>query len=127
MMLDGMRALNADEATKVIVLVSKPPAKSVEEKVLAEIKNMSKPVVVCFIGGTEEAVVNAGGHFAKTTKEAALKAVILSGVDESTIDKHPLNLPPHRGDQGQAKAGATIYPWIVLRRNAVRRSHVPGD
>ena len=93
MMLDGMRALNADEATKVIVLVSKPPAKSVEEKVLAEIKNMSKPVVVCFIGGTEEAVVNAGGHFAKTTKEAALKAVILSGVDESTIDKHPLNLP----------------------------------
>lgn len=93
MMLDGMRALNQDDATKVIVLVSKPPAKSVEEKVLAEIKNMSKPVVVCFIGGTEEAVVNAGGHFAKTTKEAALKAVILSGVDESTIDKHPLNLP----------------------------------
>jgi FdrA protein len=93
MMLDGMRALNEDEATKVIVLISKPPAKSVEENVLAEIKNMSKPVVVCFIGGTEEAVVNAGGHFAKTTKEAALKAVILSGVDESTIDKHPLNLP----------------------------------
>ncbi|MBU5444344.1 acyl-CoA synthetase FdrA [Paenibacillus sp. MSJ-34] len=93
MMLDGMRALNEDQATKVIVLVSKPPAKSVEQKVLAEIKSMSKPVVVCFIGGSEEAVVQAGGHFAKTTKEAALKAVILSGVDESTIDKHPLNLP----------------------------------
>ncbi|KKO52462.1 acyl-CoA synthetase FdrA [Paenibacillus sp. DMB20] len=93
MMLDAMRALNHDEATKVIVLISKPPAKSVEQKVLAEIQNMSKPVVVCFIGGSEEAVVNAGGHFAKTTKEAALKAVILSGVDESKIDKHPLNLP----------------------------------
>jgi len=93
MMLDGMRALNEDEATKVIVLISKPPAKSVEQKVLAEIKNMSKPVVVCFIGGSEEAVAAAGGHFAKTTKEAALKAVILSGVDESKIDKHPLNLP----------------------------------
>lgn len=93
MMLDGMRALNADPATKVIVLISKPPAKSVEQKVLAEIKNMDKPVVVCFIGGSEEAVVAAGGHFAKTTKEAALQAVILSGIDESTIDKHPLNLP----------------------------------
>lgn len=93
MMLDGMKALNEDDATKVIVLISKPPAKIVEQKVLAEIKNMNKPVVVCFIGGSEEAVVAAGGHFAKTTKEAALKAVILSGVDESKIDKHPLNLP----------------------------------
>lgn len=93
MMLDGMKALNEDDATKVIVLISKPPAKSVEQKVLAEIKNMNKPVVVCFIGGSEEAVVAVGGHFAKTTKEAALKAVILSGVDESKIDKHPLNLP----------------------------------
>lgn len=93
MMLDGMKALNEDEATKVIVLISKPPAKSVEQKVLAEIKHMSKPVVVCFIGGSEEVVAAAGGHFAKTTKEAALKAVILSGVDESKIDKHPLNLP----------------------------------
>lgn len=60
---------------------------------LNEIKNMHKPVVVCFIGGTEEAVLEAGGHFAKTTKEAALKAAILSGIDESQIDKHPLNLP----------------------------------
>lgn len=93
MMLDAMKALNEDEATKVIVLISKPPAKSVEQKVLNEIKNMHKPVVVCFIGGTEEAVLEAGGHFAKTTKEAALKAVILSGIDESQIDKHPLNLP----------------------------------
>ncbi|MFC5402661.1 acyl-CoA synthetase FdrA [Cohnella soli] len=93
MMLDAMRALNEDEATKVIVLISKPPAPSVEQKVLAEIKQMNKPVVVCFIGGSEDAVTAAGGHFAKTTKEAALKAVILSGVDESTIDKHPLNLP----------------------------------
>lgn len=93
MMLDAMKALNEDEATKVIVLISKPPAKSVEQKVLNEIKNMHKPVVVCFIGGTEEAVLEAGGHFAKTTKEAALKAAILSGIDESQIDKHPLNLP----------------------------------
>ncbi|MGC5325201.1 acyl-CoA synthetase FdrA [Brevibacillus sp. SYSU BS000544] len=93
MMLDGMKALNEDEATKVIVLVSKPPAKSVEEKVLAEIKNCSKPVVVCFIGGSEEAVVKAGGHFAKTTKEAALKAVVLAGADESKINKRALNLP----------------------------------
>lgn len=93
MMLDGMKALNDDEETKVIVLISKPPAKSVEEKVLAEIQYCKKPVVVCFIGGSEEAVIKAGGHFAKTTKEAALKAVVLAGADESTINKRALNLP----------------------------------
>ncbi|MFA1736598.1 acyl-CoA synthetase FdrA [Lysinibacillus fusiformis] len=93
MMLDGIQALDADEATKVIVLVSKPPEASVEKKVLAQIKECSKPVVVYFIGGNEEAVVAAGGHFAKTSKEAALKAVLLAGIDEAGINKRALNLP----------------------------------
>ncbi|MEK8197406.1 MULTISPECIES: acyl-CoA synthetase FdrA [Lysinibacillus] len=93
MMLDGIKALDADEATKVIVLVSKPPEASVEKKVLAQIKECSKPVVVYFIGGNEEAVVAAGGQFAKTSKEAALKAVLLAGIDEASINKRALNLP----------------------------------
>lgn len=92
MMIDGMRALNSDEKTKVIVLISKPPAKSIEEKVLAEIKTFDKPVVVCFIGGSEKAVEDAGGIFAKTTKEAAFKAVILSGKSEDEIKKEDLDL-----------------------------------
>lgn len=93
MMLDSMKALDEDEATKVIVLISKPPAPSVEEKILAQIKNCQKPVVVYFIGGTEEAVTQAGGHFAKTSKEAALKAVVLAGANEDEINKRALNLP----------------------------------
>lgn len=93
MMLDGMRALAEDPSTEVIVLVSKPPAKVVEQRVLAEIKGCGKPVVVCFLGGSEAPVVAAGGHFARTTKEAALKAVILAGRNESEIDKRALNLP----------------------------------
>ncbi len=93
MMIDGLRALAMDPATTVIVLVSKPPAKSVEQKVLAEIEGCNKPVVVCFLGGSEEAVVKAGGHFARTTKDAALKAVILAGKKEDEINKRALNLP----------------------------------
>jgi len=94
MMLDGMRALSADPDTSVIVLISKPPAESVEKKILAEIKNCGKPVVVCFIGGVGEDVVkDTGGHYARTTKDAALKAVLLTGVNETGIDRHPLNLP----------------------------------
>jgi FdrA protein len=93
MMLDGIRALDADEETKVIVLVSKPPAASVEDKICEQIKKCSKPVVVWFIGGNEEKVTAAGGHFAKMSKEAALKAVLLTGADESKINKKALNIP----------------------------------
>ncbi len=93
MMLDALRALEADAATEVIVLVSKPPAKSVEKKVLAAVKSCRKPVVVCLLGGSEAAVLEAGAHFAKTTKEAALKAVILAGAKEEEINKRALNLP----------------------------------
>lgn len=93
MMLDGIKALEDDEATKVIVLISKPPAASVEEKVLAQIKQCKKPVVVWFVGGDEQKVKQAGGHFAKMSKEAALKAVLLAGADESKINKRALNIP----------------------------------
>ncbi|MCL6574356.1 MAG: acyl-CoA synthetase FdrA [Bacillus sp. (in: Bacteria)] len=93
MMLDGIKALQEDEATKVIVLISKPPAPSVEVKVLAQIKQSKKPVVVWFVGGDEEKVNQAGGHFAKMSKEAALKAVLLAGADESKLNKRALNLP----------------------------------
>ncbi|HYG86751.1 MAG TPA: acyl-CoA synthetase FdrA [Azospirillum sp.] len=93
MMIDALRALDADEATQVIVLVSKPPAKTVQEKVLREVASCRKPVVVCLLGGSEDAVVKAGAHFAKTTKEAALKAVILGGKKEEEINKRALNLP----------------------------------
>lgn len=78
MMIDGIRALAADAGTDAIVLVSKPPAPEVEKKVLAEIANAGKPVVVYFIGGSEEAVTAAGGHFAATSQDAALQAVRLT-------------------------------------------------
>lgn len=85
MMLDGLRALQEDPHTEVIVLISKPPAKAVEERVLAQIADSGKRVVVCFIGGSEEAVLQAGGAFARTTKEAALKAVLLTGAREENF------------------------------------------
>ncbi|MFD0067315.1 acyl-CoA synthetase FdrA [Streptomyces sp. NPDC056690] len=80
MMIDGIRALADDPGTSVIVLVSKPPVPAVQDKVLAEIAGAGKPVVVYFVGGSEESVTAAGGHFAASTQDAALQAVRL-GVD----------------------------------------------
>jgi succinyl-CoA synthetase alpha subunit len=79
MMIDGLRALAQDAATEVIVLVSKPPAKGVEQRVLDEVRRCGKPVVVCLLGGSAQAATAAGGHFARTTQEAAARAVALAG------------------------------------------------
>ncbi|MFH8724940.1 acyl-CoA synthetase FdrA [Streptomyces termitum] len=87
MMVDGIRALAADPATDVIVLVSKPPAASVEKKVLAEVAAAGKPVVVWFIDGSEEAVTAAGGHFAAGSLQAARKAVELAGITGSAVEE----------------------------------------
>lgn len=47
MMLDAIDMLEADDATRVIALISKPPAPAVAEKVLARTRACRKPVVVC--------------------------------------------------------------------------------
>ena len=74
MMADGLAMLSEDEETKVIVLISKPPAKSVQDKIIQQAAQINKPVVICFIGanltGTQGNIV-----FTKNTKEAAIKAV----------------------------------------------------
>ena len=93
MMLDGIKALQEDEDTKIIILVSKPPAKEVADKIYAEVQKSEKPVVICFLGGDQKEIEASGAIYAKTTKQAALKAVILSGVPEETINKHSLNMP----------------------------------
>lgn len=85
MMIDAIRALAADPGTAVIVLVSKPPAPDVERKVLAEIATAGKPVVVHFVGGSREAVTEAGGHYAASTQDAALQAVRLTSDPEAAV------------------------------------------
>lgn len=77
MMIEGLKALQADEETEVIVLISKPPAPSVQERILLQVKACAKPVVVCFIDGDPTEVENAGAIFASTLIGAARKAVTL--------------------------------------------------
>ncbi|MEB8341926.1 acyl-CoA synthetase FdrA [Streptomyces endophyticus] len=85
MMIDAIRALAADPRTRAIVLVSKPPAPAVERKVLAEIATAGKPVVVYFVGGSEQAVTEAGGHYAADSQDAALQAVRLTSDPEAAV------------------------------------------
>jgi len=78
MMIEGFKALINDKATKVIVLVSKPPAPEVAEKILNMMKTTDKPVVVCFIGGDRNEIEKQGAYSCVDLEDAARKAVLLS-------------------------------------------------
>lgn len=64
----------------MIVLVSKPPEKSVEEKVFAQIEKMDKPVVVCLLEGDTSRRCRDGVYLCDNLLGAAEQAVRLSGV-----------------------------------------------
>jgi succinyl-CoA synthetase alpha subunit len=71
-------ALDADDETKVIVIVSKPPHPSVMKQVAARLAALSKPVVACFLGGDPVLLEGTGAHFVGDLEEAAARAVELS-------------------------------------------------
>ncbi|WP_188692025.1 acyl-CoA synthetase FdrA [Silvimonas amylolytica] len=74
-MLYGLQALIEDAATKVIVLVSKPPAPAVADKIMARASAAGKPVVVHFLGAPRDALAPQGITFAHTLGDAAEVAV----------------------------------------------------
>ena len=71
MMLAGLKALQEDPETGVIVLVSKPPAAGVATRVLEQVTRSEKPSVVCFLGQTPGALETTGVLFAHTLEQAA--------------------------------------------------------
>lgn len=77
-MLQGIEALARDRETKVIVLISKPPASAVASAVLAAAAKARKPVVVNFIGAAPDKPRARNLHIARTLEEAALAAVALA-------------------------------------------------
>jgi FdrA protein len=75
-LLAGLDLLARDPATRVIAIVSKPPAQSVAERALAAARASGKPTVVLFLG----AELSGGGniHPVATLEEAAATAVALA-------------------------------------------------
>jgi hypothetical protein len=95
MMLDGIDALDADDGTDVIVVISKPPADAVATSVLDRLAASGKPAVACFLGAGDEltqAGAARGIPVFDRTKPAALAAVVAAGIREDGLDLHPLNL-----------------------------------
>lgn len=81
MMLDCLAALQADPATAVIVVISKPPSAPVAAAIIAALKTGGKPAVVCFLNHAGDAADEGGQlYFCSSLETTARQAVALSGL-----------------------------------------------
>ena len=85
MFIEEMKALAADTNTDVILLVSKPPAKEVVEKIISVARGIRKPVVGVFLGASPELLKGSNIRQALTLEEAALLSVAYSKKENATI------------------------------------------
>lgn len=79
-MLDAIDRLVADPGTDVLLCVSKPPAESVAQQVLAALAATSKPAAVCFVGATGLDAPD-GVTVTTTLEDAAVAAARLAGAN----------------------------------------------
>ena len=133
MMLQGLRMLQEDPKTEVIVLISKPPAPAVAQKVLAAITK-AKSTIVCFLGADPGAIEKAGALPATTLTQAATIAAalatggnyceVLMGLEDFSQDLIPLAeaerrklAPDQRTLRGLFVGGTFCYEAQLLLKN----------
>lgn len=85
-MLHGLRALDRDPGTEVIVLISKPPSPRIAARVLTLAEESAKPVVVMFLGADPVSLNRKGVFAAATLAGAADLAVGLARGNADTQD-----------------------------------------
>jgi FdrA protein len=94
--LEGLRLLQEDAETRVIVLISKPPAPAVAEQVIAAAAAAGKPAVVCFVGADQAQLKERYGArvtIAETLSEAAMLALQLAtGTPARPVDEPPASI-----------------------------------
>lgn len=77
-MLSALEGLKEDEATEVVVIISKPPAPEIAEKVFEAAQNMNKPVVLCLLSSGKKDGLGENIVQCYSIEETAAKAVSLS-------------------------------------------------
>jgi FdrA protein len=110
-MLAALDALDADAATRSLVLISKPPAARVARTVLERLRRSAKRSVVCFLGSQEPGV-------ARTLTDAA----------EAAVGGKIAYTPPALGKQRGAIRG--LYCGGTLAAEAeliLRAANAPGE
>ncbi|MBE7038524.1 MAG: acyl-CoA synthetase FdrA [Ruminococcaceae bacterium] len=94
-MIQSIKALEEDEGTKIIALISKPPSKSAFIKVIDEIKKCKKKVVVHFLNGDNNLLKENGILYGETFDETANILMELSSgkkIEPKKIFEDELNI-----------------------------------
>ncbi|MCX6354211.1 MAG: acyl-CoA synthetase FdrA [Candidatus Aureabacteria bacterium] len=104
-MLQGIEGLDADPDTKLIVLISKPPAPSVARTVLDRAKECSKPVIVIFLKGDPAEAAKRGLAFSPNLEGGALAAVAVLEGKKYT----PTEISPELSSRAR-EAGKALKP-----------------
>lgn len=103
MMLEGLKALQQDPATKVLVLISKPPATEVAQAMLKQVSASDKPTVVCFLGGDVTAMSSIPNVIpACTLYECALQVVQTVQAGKGNLEALIAAENAELGEQAQA-------------------------
>jgi FdrA protein len=121
MAVPAVRALVADDATDVILLVSKPPAAEVAREVVAAARG--KPLVAALIGGADDVGAADGVVVTRTLEGGAVAAVervggappdLVEGLVEQTRERAE-GLPPERTlVRGLFSGGTLCYESLVV-------------
>jgi len=114
----GLDLLDRDPETKVIVLVSKPPAKDAADEILQYARGLSKPVVVNFIGYQTALQEVDNLLFTSTFDDTAAAAVALDvDLEDSEITKE-ISLDGFKPDQrylrGLYSGGTLAYEALLI-------------
>jgi succinyl-CoA synthetase alpha subunit len=127
-MLQGLDALAADPATRVIVLISKPPHPNVAQRVLDAAARSGKPIVVNFLGADPDAARRANIHPVRTLEDAARLAVALaSGGGDAQTGAAPSEVavgvarlaPGQKYIRGLYSGGTFCYEALLLLRETL--------
>ncbi|MGE3536586.1 MAG: acyl-CoA synthetase FdrA [Candidatus Tectimicrobiota bacterium] len=109
----ALQALAQDAATRVLVLLAKPPAPAVAARLMQEAAATGKPCVVAFLGDTEARPPGGTVYPVSTLAEAARVAAALAG--GRPVPRGEQDIPAHLSAAVQA-AAASLHPEQRLLR-----------
>ena len=127
MLLEGLKALQADPDTRVIVVVSKLPAASVTEKILAQVGQSEKPTVLALMANSKFGIQNSkfaipNSQFAIDLREAAAIAVALAQGERVDAARRRLAAE----DRAIAANARTLRRGLSARQRYVRGLYSGG-
>lgn len=126
-MVDSILALEKQDDTEVIVVISKPPAKEIEEKVLAVLRQVSKPVVALFLGN-KPTFHEENLYHAYTLEETAQLSTKLLNNEAVVYTPAPVKDVPAigkgKGIRGYYSGGTLAYEAAFLLADALKLGDV---